>query len=215
MGKESNLTCRWRREPVYDEGLADSKSQLPRDAEGPSECELVMQMMTSFRFLQPAAAALLASVALISAIAAQAPEGARSSPGNPLSTSRAFRVPRNLKALPKDLSGRQVNSIMEEWSRSLGVRCDACHSEATETLAADDDSNLNFADDSKPLKVLARSMYEMTEEINSIHIAKIEGSGMPVTCGTCHRGHISPEPFVSPSHGGPTARESGAHPIGK
>ena len=39
-------------------------------------------------------------------------------------------------------------------------------------------------------------MYTMTEEINSNYIAKVEGSGMPVTCGTCHRGQVSPEPFT-------------------
>ena len=167
-------------------------------------------MTPSFRLLLPVGAILLASAALIVGTVAQAPEGEKVAAGHPPLLSRTFRAPRNLRALPKDLSGRQVNGIMEEWSRSLGVRCDSCHTEATETLVADDDSNLNFADDSKPLKVLARSMYAMTEEINSIHIAKIEGSGIPVTCGTCHRGHISPEPFVSPSQDGPTSRGPGA-----
>ena len=172
-------------------------------------------MTQSFRFLLPGGVILLASVAVSVGTVAQAPEGGKASTGNPPSLSRTFRAPRNLKALPKGLTGRQVNSIMEEWSRSLGVRCDACHAEATETLVADDNSNLNFADDSKPLKVLARSMYEMTEEINDTHIAKIEGSGIPVTCGTCHRGHISPEPFVGPSQDDPTSREPGAHPFGR
>jgi hypothetical protein len=172
-------------------------------------------MTSSFRFLLPVGVILLASVALIVGTVAQAPEGEKATTGNPPLLSRTFRAPRNLKALPTNLSGRQVNDIMEEWSRSLGVRCDSCHTEATETIVADDDSNLNFADGSKPLKALAREMYVMTEEINSIHIAKIEGSGIPVTCGTCHRGHISPEPFVSPSKDGPTSREPGAHPIGR
>ena len=46
-------------------------------------------------------------------------------------------------------------------------------------------------------------MYTMTEEINSHYIAKVEGSGMPVTCGTCHRGQVSPEPFTVQPAGGP------------
>jgi hypothetical protein len=154
-------------------------------------------MSASFRFLQPAVVAVLISTAVIPGTMAQSPGGAGASSGNPPPMPRTFRAPRNLKILPGSLSGQQVNDIMNEWSRSLGVRCDACHAEANETMAADDDSNLNFADDSKQMKVIARSMYGMVEEINSIHIAKLEGSGMPVTCGTCHRGHISPEPFVA------------------
>ena len=39
-------------------------------------------------------------------------------------------------------------------------------------------------------------MYKMVEDINSNYISKIDSSGAPVTCGTCHRGHLSPEPFV-------------------
>jgi hypothetical protein len=44
------------------------------------------------------------------------------------------------------------------------------------------------------MKEIARLMYTMTEEINSGFSAKIDNSGMPVTCGTCHQGRISPEP---------------------
>ena len=39
----------------------------------------------------------------------------------------------------------------------------------------------------------------MTEEINQKYIAKIDGSGVPVNCGTCHRGHMGPEPFPGSS----------------
>lgn len=172
-------------------------------------------MMASFRFLQPAVSVLLTSVAVIAGTAAQTPVGVRISAVAPSSPSRTFRVPRNLKALPKDLSGRQVNDIMEDWSRSLGVRCDSCHAEATERMAADDDSNLNFADDSKQMKVIARNMYGMTEEINNIHIAKIEGSGLPVTCGTCHRGRISPEPYIAPPQDVPASSVTSTCSTGK
>jgi hypothetical protein len=172
-------------------------------------------MRISLWFLQPAAAFLITSVAVIAGTAAQSPQSARGSAANPAPLSRTFRVPKNLKVFPRNLSGRQVNDIMEEWSRSLGVRCDACHTEATEIIAADDDSHLNYSDDSKQMKIIARNMYEMTEEINSVHIAKIEGSGMPVTCGTCHRGRISPEPFVAPSNDGPTYGDPGSYSTGK
>jgi hypothetical protein len=57
---------------------------------------------------------------------------------------------------------------------------------------------LNFADDSKPEKATARLMVKMVEEINTQYISKLDNSGMPVTCATCHRGHINPPPFVAP-----------------
>jgi hypothetical protein len=38
----------------------------------------------------------------------------------------------------------------------------------------------------------------MTEEINANFVARIDSSGAPVTCGTCHRGHLGPEPFSAP-----------------
>jgi len=40
----------------------------------------------------------------------------------------------------------------------------------------------------------------MVEEINANYISKIDSSGEPVTCGTCHRGHLGPEPFAAPVH---------------
>ncbi len=162
-------------------------------------CIETIHEMASFGFLLLAITVLPTSFAVIGATQTQVPEGARASVSKAPPMARAFRAPRNLKVFPKNSSGIQVNDTMEEWSRSLGVRCDSCHTEANETIVADDGSNLNFADDSKSMKLLAREMYAMTEEINSIHIAKIEGSGIPVTCGTCHRGHISPEPFAAPS----------------
>jgi hypothetical protein len=38
----------------------------------------------------------------------------------------------------------------------------------------------------------------MTEDINVNYVSKIPSSEVPVTCGTCHRGHFGPEPFVIP-----------------
>jgi hypothetical protein len=143
------------------------------------------------------AVALLATGFLLATTRAQAPQGLQSGAENPPPSSpRTFPAPTNLKVFPKDLSGQQVHDIMEQWSYSLGVRCDSCHTEDHDDFGPDGRPRLNFADDSKRMKTIARLMYTMTEEINSNHIAKVEGSGMPVTCGTCHRGQISPEPFT-------------------
>lgn len=108
---------------------------------------------------------------------------------------KSYPAPTNLKVLPKDLTGRQLHAIMERWALSLGVECGACHTDDPEHPRPDGRPGLKFPDDSKPMKTVARNMYTMTEEINTTYIAKLEGSGVPVTCGTCHQGHIGPEPF--------------------
>jgi len=41
-------------------------------------------------------------------------------------------------------------------------------------------------------------MYTMTEDINKNYVSKVPSSEAPVTCGTCHRGHLGPEPFLIP-----------------
>jgi hypothetical protein len=46
-------------------------------------------------------------------------------------------------------------------------------------------------------------MYTMTEKINVDYVAKIDSSGLPVTCGTCHRGHMGPETFAIAPNGPP------------
>ena len=137
-------------------------------------------------------------------VTAQSPRGSQSASGSWRSDpSRTFPAPVNLKVLPKDLTGRQVHDVMEQWTGSLGARCDACHVEDTESTAHDGKPHLDFADDSKPMKTVARLMYTMTEEINSNYIAKVKGSATSVTCGTCHRGAVNPEPFTFPPAVGP------------
>jgi photosynthetic reaction center cytochrome c subunit len=130
---------------------------------------------------------------------------------NPADSSPAqahiFTAPANLKVLPKDLTGRQVHDIMEQWSGQLGVRCSACHVRDSEGIVPGGYSRPGFADDSKPMKQVARLMYTMTEEINRKFITGDDGVPGPVTCGTCHRGKIRPEPFVlHPDGPGSTAQ---------
>ena len=124
---------------------------------------------------------------------------------------RNFPPPTNLQVLPKDLTGRQVRDIMETWEGSLGVHCDFCHAPDPKNLGPNGRPRLNFADDSKPNKQIARIMYSMTQQMNKDYISKAmdldkDGMGSPVTCGTCHRGHEMPEDFVIPheeGRGGP------------
>jgi hypothetical protein len=114
-------------------------------------------------------------------------------------------APTNLKVLPKTMTGEQVHELMETWEGSLGAHCDTCHTADPKSLAPNGRPRLNFADDSKPKKETARVMYKMTNDINQNYVSMVGESGTPpaqVTCGTCHRGHLKPEPFVIPDEDG-------------
>ncbi len=143
-----------------------------------------------------AALALLATAFFARGTLSQSPQG--SQPAAPLT----FPAPTNLEVLPQDLTGLEVHDIMEQWARALGAHCDSCHAEDLKNTAPDGRPRLNFPDDSKPMKAVARLMYRMTEEINNNYIAKFEDSGISVTCNTCHRGRVSPEPFTIQALGG-------------
>ena len=110
-------------------------------------------------------------------------------------------APTNLQVLPKNLTGEQVHEIMHKWEDELGTNCAACHAADPKNIGPNGKPRLNFADDSKPEKATARKMVQMTEEINTQYISKIENSGDPVTCGTCHRGHLGPQPFKADADG--------------
>ncbi len=111
---------------------------------------------------------------------------------------RSYPEPTNLKVLPKTLTGQQVHEIMEQWEGSLGAHCNTCHTADPKNIGPNGRPRLNFADDSKEEKQTARMMYKMTEDINVNYVSKVPSSDQPVTCGTCHRGHLGPEPFVIP-----------------
>jgi hypothetical protein len=121
---------------------------------------------------------------------------------------RSYPAPTNLQVLPKDLTGQQVHEIMEGFAGSLGVHCDFCHAADPKNIGPNGRPRLNFADDSKDDKKIARIMLTMTQQINADYISKAkaldpDSMDMKVTCGTCHRGHEMPEEFVIPKEGGP------------
>ncbi len=147
-----------------------------------------MNITSLFRHA-PAAAFLAAAVSLTAA--AQAP-------ATPPHVHPPAPAPTNLQVLPKTMTGEQVHELMHKWEASLGTECSTCHAADPTRKRPDGRPMLNFADDSKPQKATARLMVHMVEEINSQYIGKIDNSGGPVTCATCHRGHLDPPPFVAP-----------------
>jgi hypothetical protein len=147
-----------------------------------------------------ASVSLLAGRSLVFAAQEPIPPPPQSQPGAPPPPPHEMPAPTNLKVLPKNLTGPQVHEIMEKWEGELGTSCKTCHAADPKNLGPNGKPRLNFADDSKEDKQTARKMFKMVEEINANYISKIDSSGAPVTCGTCHRGHLGPEPFAAPEH---------------
>ena len=157
--------------------------------------------MTSSSF--KTAACVAAAVAFVSVLAGRSLVLAASGQASAAQTQpvdapqhRQRPAPTNLKVLPRNLTGEQVHVIMEQWEGELGTPCKTRHAVDRTKKSPDGKIVLNFADDSKEEKRTARLMFKMVEEINTNYVAKIDSSGEPVTCGTCHRGHLGPESFV-------------------
>jgi hypothetical protein len=110
-------------------------------------------------------------------------------------------APTNLQVLPKTMTGEQVHQVMHGWAAALGTECSHCHAEDPNRKMPNGRPALNFASDEKPEKNTARLMYRMTQDINKNYVSMVQeknGGGAPVTCGTCHRGHVEPPLFVPP-----------------
>ena len=161
-------------------------------------------MKISSPSLPVAVVALFAAALFAMSTIAQAPQSAPAPPSAGGGPPRDYPAPTNLKVLPKSLTGQQVHEIMEKWAGSLGAHCSTCHAADPKNIGPNGRPRLNFADDAKEDKQTARLMYTMTEAINVDYVSKVPNSDEPVTCGTCHRGHLGPEPFVIPEgHEGP------------
>jgi len=146
--------------------------------------------------LATATAMLTAAVCTI-AMVAQAPSvPAAATAGTPPPVARPAPAPTNLQVLPKDTTRQQLREIMAQWNGALGVQCNTCHTEDTKNLNPNGKPKLICADDSKPEKTTTRAMFKLTGRINDC-VGKVGSSGTQVTCGTCHRGHLTPEAFVA------------------
>ena len=99
---------------------------------------------------------------------------------------------KNLKVLPKNISEKQLDAVMDSWKLSLGVQCGFCHSRNEET------KKMDWALDGKPEKEMARQMYRMTTNINKKYFKAGKDSigmimEMGVNCNMCHKGGAHPE----------------------
>ena len=144
--------------------------------------------------------ALLLSAALIAGLPLAAQTAATPPPPGQMQMHHTMPRPTNLQVLPKDISDKQLISIMRGFKSALGVECSFCHEEDPAM------HRMNFASDAKPQKNTARTMMRMTHEINmkylsTVHDPDASPAQKMVTCGTCHRGHSMPEPFVAKNTG--------------
>lgn len=122
---------------------------------------------------------------------------------------------KNLKVLPKNISHKELDHVMDEWAHSLGVRCNFCHA------VNEDTKKIDWASDAKPEKQMARDMFKMTAAINKKFFkAGKDSLGMVmeagVNCYTCHRGTAHPEVVEAPApprrQGPPPAGQPGGAP---
>lgn len=148
--------------------------------------------------LSLARAAIVVSAAFAVAAYAQSPTTTEQAPPASAAHHHDEPTPTNLKVLPKDMTGEQVHQLMHTWAAELGTECTTCHAADPDRKAPNGRPMLNYADDSKPEKNTARLMYKMVEDINKNYLSTIDNSGMPVSCGTCHRGHVEPPLFTPP-----------------
>ncbi len=100
----------------------------------------------------------------------------------------------NLKVLPKDITKEKLVDIMKSFTSGLGVRCNYCHvGEDGQPL-----STFDFQSDTKTAKLKARTMMNMTHDINSDYLSKFseyQDKTLQVRCITCHRGVQLPQPL--------------------
>lgn len=75
----------------------------------------------------------------------------------------------NLQYFRKDIPRDELVQRMREFSFALGVRCQYCH------VGGDGVSfdGVVFASDEKPVKVKARAMLRMVEQLNTTALAQI------------------------------------------
>ena len=100
---------------------------------------------------------------------------------------------KNLQVLPKDISEQRLDSVMNEFEKALGVRCEFCHVKPTDST-----TNWDMASDARPEKNIARKMIIMANKINKDFFNATtqygdENALLEIHCVTCHHGEPHPE----------------------
>jgi hypothetical protein len=99
---------------------------------------------------------------------------------------------KNLKILPKNITEKQLDSVMHHFTNSLNVKCNFCH------VRNDSAKTWDYAADGNKHKLIARDMMRLTNEINDKYFDFTGGkrdlnAQLSVTCFTCHHGKKQPE----------------------
>ena len=89
----------------------------------------------------------------------------------------------NSQAEPKYLKKEEVNKIMLEWNKALGVKCDFCHTSNPKETYKD---LAGKTPDSKALSALVHQRIARAMLGDMIYINGKEGKNY--TCNTCHQG---------------------------
>jgi hypothetical protein len=118
--------------------------------------------------------------------------------------------PKNLQVLPKDTPAAQVVALMRTFNTALGVQCGYCH-----VWVGPGDATNDMPADTKPQKLVARVMMQMTNEVNAKLAANIKKPADQITrveCATCHRGAAIPVLPPAPPAGAPAAAPAAGAP---
>lgn len=101
----------------------------------------------------------------------------------------------NLKIIPKNTDGDQLERIMHKMTHDLGVTCSYCHPDTKPGIFP---VRVDFETDSKPEKLIARKMMRMTDKLNKKYFGYTNDYSFRslnqsvLTCNTCHRGLPKP-----------------------
>ncbi len=104
---------------------------------------------------------------------------------------------KNLKVLPQNISDKQLDSVMNAFTKALKVDCEFCHAKPKDfTGLQTNNGDLDFSLDNS-MKDQARKMMRMSIDVNRKYFAedtvgKADYQLNAVSCNTCHRGNPFP-----------------------